>query len=69
MEIYETAKKRRGVTPLETRMLIQVKVVIVSDRYLRQILPYEAKQTKFNCSRKHTSSKARTLRMRRMNRN
>lgn len=42
LEIYETAKLE-GFTPLEARMLIKVKVIDVSDGYLRRILPDEAK--------------------------
>ena len=42
LEIYETAKTE-GFTPQEARILIEVKVVKFSDRYLRRILPDEAK--------------------------
>jgi len=42
LEIYETAKLE-GFSPLEARMLIEVKIVKVSDVYLRKVLPAEAK--------------------------
>ena len=45
LEIYHTARNE-NFTPQESRLLIQVKVVAVSDRYLRQILPAEAKNQK-----------------------
>ena len=47
IEIYETAKKE-GFTPMEARALITVKVIKVSDRYIRRILPDEAKETKYS---------------------
>jgi uncharacterized protein (UPF0335 family) len=42
LEIYETATKE-GFTPQEARALIEVKVINVSARHLRRILPIEAK--------------------------
>lgn len=45
LEIYHTAKKE-GFTPEEARILIDERVVTVSSRYLREILPDEAKNKK-----------------------
>ena len=42
IEIYQTAKQE-GFTPEEARALIEVKVIKVSSRHLRRILPDEAK--------------------------
>lgn len=46
LEIYETAKTE-GFTAEEARALIEVKVIRVSKGYLRQVLPEEAKESKF----------------------
>ena len=46
LEIYETAKNE-GFTPQEARILIEEKVVKASDRYIRLVLPDEAKDSKF----------------------
>jgi hypothetical protein len=42
LEIYDTAKKE-GFTPQEARILIEEKVIKVTDRYIRLVLPSEAK--------------------------
>ncbi len=53
LEIYETAKLE-GFTPFQARLLIKDRVVDVSDRYVRSVLPAEAKdQSKKNLYIKH----------------
>lgn len=42
LEIYHTAKKE-GFSPFEARILLEEKVVKVSDRYIRLVLPEEVK--------------------------
>lgn len=53
LEIYKTAKLE-GFTPLQARLLIKDRVVDVSDRYVRSVLPAEARdQSKKNLYIKH----------------
>ena len=48
LEIYKTAKLE-GFTPFQARLLIKDRVVDVSDRYVRSVLPAEARdQSKKN---------------------
>jgi hypothetical protein len=53
LEIYKTAKLE-GFTPFQARLLIKDRVVDVSDRYVRSVLPAEARdQSKKNLYIKH----------------
>lgn len=53
LEIYNTAKLE-GFTPQEARILIDERVVSVSSRYLREVLPDEAKETKYTPKKRNS---------------
>ena len=46
LEIYQQAKLE-GFTPIQARLLIKDRVVDVTDRYVRQVLPVEASDSRF----------------------
>lgn len=60
LAVYEQARKE-GYTPQESRKLMKEKIVNVSDRYIREVLPEEAKQTKY--ANKELNSNAEQFRI------
>lgn len=47
LAVYNYAVENDKFTPQEARQLVEKKIVNVTDRYIRKILPEESKQTKF----------------------
>lgn len=55
LAVYNYAVQNDGFTPIEARKLIKEKVVNVTDRYIREVLPEEARETKFTPKRRNSN--------------